>query len=91
MSVRVHAFVSGRVQGVGYRAFAARAALRLGLLGGVKNLNDGRVEVEVEGEKGAIDTLLQELKEGPPAAHITNVETEWGEAGERFVSFEIWY
>ena len=45
-AVRAHMYVSGRVQGVGYRAFVARAAMCHGLFGGVKNLDDGRVEVE---------------------------------------------
>ena len=83
--------VSGRVQGVGYRAFAARAASRHGLLGGVRNLDDGRVELDVEGMKGAIESLLLDLKVGPPAAHVVKIETEWTEARGRFSSFSIWY
>jgi acylphosphatase len=89
--VRAHVTVSGRVQGVGYRAFAASAASRLGLLGGVRNLEDGRVELEVEGAKAAIEALLPELKTGPPAGHVTRIETEWKEATQRFLRFSIWY
>ncbi|MDH5641712.1 MAG: acylphosphatase [Nitrospira sp.] len=89
--VRAHLMVSGLVQGVGYRAFAARAASRHGLFGGVRNLDDGRVELEVEGAQSAIETLLQELQSGPPAAHVIKIETEWGKATERFSSFMIWY
>lgn len=84
-------WVSGRVQGVGYRAFAARAALRHGVVGGVRNMDDGRVELEVEGTPAAIDALLQDLRSGPPAARVTQVETTWGEATQRFSTFEIWY
>ncbi len=49
--VRARILVAGRVQGVGFRAFAARTATRLDLVGGVRNLDDGRVELEVEGRR----------------------------------------
>jgi acylphosphatase len=90
-AVRAQIMVSGLVQGVGYRAFAARAATRHGLLGGVRNLDDGRVELDVEGARAAIETLLLELKAGPPAAHVMKIETEWKEATGRFSNFSIWY
>lgn len=88
--VRVRALVSGRVQGVGFRAFAARAATRLDLFGGVRNLDDGRVELEVEGEKTVIETLLRELKVGPPAAHVRTIEVEWSVATGQYSHFAIW-
>lgn len=89
--VRARIRVSGRVQGVGYRAFAARAADRRGLRGGVRNLDDGRVELDVEGNRGEIEALLLDLKKGPPAAHVTEIVTEWGAATGRFTSFSVWY
>ena len=89
--VRAHITVSGRVQGVGYRAFAARVATEQRLLGGVRNLDDGRVELDVEGKTVVIEALLHELKVGPPAARVTKIETEWGAATERFSGFSIWY
>ena len=89
--VRAHIMVSGRVQGVGYRAFAARVATAQGLLGGVRNLDDGRVELDVEGKRIVIEALLHELKIGPPAARVTAIETEWGAATERFSNFSTWY
>ncbi len=89
--VRARVTVSGRVQGVGYRAFATRAATHLGLHGGVRNLDDGRVELEVEGEKVAIERLLRQLKAGPPAGYVTKIETEWGTATGRYSGFDIWY
>ena len=88
--VRVRVLVSGRVQGVGFRAFAARAATRLDLFGGVRNLDNGQVELEVEGEKTVIETLLQELKIGPPAARVRTIEVEWGVATGRYSHFVIW-
>jgi acylphosphatase len=89
--VRAQIMVSGRVQGVGYRAFAARVAAKNGLVGGVRNREDGRVEVEVEGPKAVIETVLHELRAGPPAARVTQIETNWSPATERFSSFSIWY
>ena len=91
LPVRARVTVSGRVQGVGYRAFAARVATQRGLLGGVRNLDDGRVELEVEGAKAAIEELLHQLRIGPPAGQVTRVETEWGTAIGRFSRFDIWY
>ncbi len=83
--------VSGRVQGVGYRAFAARLARQHELLGGVRNLDDGRVELDVEGKRAVIEALLHELKVGPPAAQVTKIETDWSAGTGRFSSFSIWY
>ncbi len=80
----------GRVQGVGFRAFAARIATRLNLLGGVRNLDDGRVELEVEGGKLVIEDLLRELKAGPPAAHVRTIVVEWSVATGRYSHFDIW-
>jgi acylphosphatase len=89
--VRAHLLVSGRVQGVGYRAFAARVARERGLVGGVRNLDDGRVELDVEGNKAVIEALILELKVGPPAARVSQFEVEWGAATERFSRFSVWY
>jgi acylphosphatase len=89
--VRVRILVGGRVQGVGFRAFAAQTATRLDLLGGVRNLDDGRVELNVEGRRTVIEILLRELKIGPPAARVTKIETEWGAATGRYSNFSIWY
>jgi len=89
--VRAHIVVKGRVQGVGYRAFAVRKGSRHGLLGGVRNLDDGRVELDVEGTRTAIEALLSELKIGPPGAQVTGAEVEWKPATGRFSGFTIWY
>ena len=66
-------YVSGVVQGVGYRFFAYRAALRLDLAGYVKNLLDGRVEVYAIGPPGALRMLLAELERGPRGASVSDV------------------
>ncbi len=91
LPVRVRILVSGRVQGVGFRAFVARTATRLDLVGGVRNLDDGPVELDVEGRRTVIEVLLRELKTGPPAARVTKIETEWSTATGRYSNFSIWY
>ena len=90
-ALRARLFVRGKVQGVGYRAFAARVAARRGLCGGVRNLDDGRVELEIEGPKDQILLLIEAAKTGPPAARVTAVDVEWSSATGRFVDFQVWY
>ncbi|MCE4608526.1 MAG: acylphosphatase [Caldisphaeraceae archaeon] len=88
--VRLHAFIEGIVQGVGYRYFARRNALRLGIKGYAKNLRDGRVEVVAEGEEEAINAFLEELKKGPMLSKVDRVEYRIeGYKGE-FISFKIY-
>jgi acylphosphatase len=77
---RVTAMISGRVQGVGYRAFAQRYALDLGLAGYAENLDDGRVEVVAEGRREALEHLLVYLRQGPVHADVRDIETTWAEA-----------
>ena len=62
------------VQGVGYRYFALRAAARHQVLGTVRNLPDGRVEVMVEGEREAVDEFKHDLVTGPAMASITDID-----------------
>ncbi|MEO8341291.1 MAG: acylphosphatase [Nitrospirota bacterium] len=88
---RARLSVKGRVQGVGYRAFAVRVASQRGLCGGVRNLDDGRVELEVEGRKDQILILIEDLKTGPPGSRVTAVEVEWGPATGQFSDFHVWY
>jgi acylphosphatase len=66
-------YVSGMVQGVGYRFFAQRVAERLGLAGYAKNLRDGRVEVYAIGSPDKLQALRAELKRGPDAAVVSSV------------------
>ena len=89
--VRARISVSGRVQGVGYRAFTVRAATERGLVGGVRNCEDGRVELEAEGAKDQIMSLIAALKIGPPASRVTDVRVEWVPATGRHTDFAIWY
>ena len=83
--------ISGRVQGVAYRAFASQAAGRLGLSGWVRNLEDGRVEVDVEGERRAVDAFVELLKAGPPMARVDALRVEWETPTGRQADFQISY
>ncbi len=74
--IRAHAFVTGLVQGVFFRASTQEQATDLGLRGYVRNLSDGRVEVLVEGEEFAVDQLVQWLWHGPPGAEVEKVEVD---------------
>lgn len=85
---RVQAIVSGRVQGVGYRYFVAHAAHRLELKGTVRNLPGGEVEAIAEGEEANLQLFLEELRQGPSAADVADLQAAWGEPAGRFERFE---
>ncbi len=68
--------ITGRVQGVGYRAWCVHTALDLGLRGWVRNVTDGSVEVTAQGPKAALDDLVRAAKAGPPAAQVLDVRHE---------------
>jgi acylphosphatase len=86
---RLHAVVSGRVQGVAYRYFAEKRAAALGLGGWVRNLFDGRVEVLAEGERLALESFLAELRKGPRLALVEDVEVRWESGTGEFAGFII--
>jgi acylphosphatase len=69
-------FISGRVQGVAYRASARAEAAKLGIAGYARNLPDGRVETLLYGPETNVQTMIAWLKIGPPAAHVTRIEVE---------------
>jgi acylphosphatase len=73
---RVHVFISGRVQGVGFRAFTQREASRLKLVGFVINLDDGRVEAVLEGPGGDVDKAMEKIRRGPRGARVEKVEVK---------------
>ena len=77
------------MQGVFFRSFVERHARTLGLKGYARNLFDGRVEVEAEGEKSALEELLKQLHQGPPGARVEGVDVEWGDAEGRFKDFTV--
>lgn len=71
----VHVIITGRVQGVGFRAFVEREAAALSLDGWVRNRRDGTVEAVFAGDESEIQHILMELNAGPPAAAVTDVRT----------------
>lgn len=73
MATRV--LVLGRVQGVGFRWAAAHEAERLGVRGTIVNLADGRVEAVLDGSDTDVDAMIEWLRQGPPLAEVTGVET----------------
>jgi acylphosphatase len=75
-------FVSGRVQGVCFRAATRDEAVRLGLRGFARNLGDGRVEVLAAGDDGALEQLARWLQHGPPLARVEAVERRAADADE---------
>jgi len=87
----VHAIVHGRVQGVYFRAFAARRATKLGLTGYAQNLAGGTVEVRAEGEREQLKILIGYLESGPPAARVERVVTEWLEYTGEYKGFSVKY
>ena len=87
----LQAIVYGRVQGVFFRAFANRRANELGLAGYVRNLPDGGVEVQAEGERRQLEKLIDYLREGPPAARVDKVATRWSEYTGNYPHFSVRY
>ncbi len=99
MDVYKQIFISGRVQGVFFRESTRHIATELKLTGGVRNLGDGRVEVQVAGDDEAVQFLIKWLETGPKLAKVTTIkvlELEGLEAASDFLSqqqnvyFEIW-
>jgi acylphosphatase len=91
VKVRAYAYVSGRVQGVFFRAETADLANRLGLTGWVRNLSDGRVEALFEGEKEDVEKALDFCRRGPPGARVQNLDVKWENSKGEFQDFRIRY
>jgi len=86
---RLHLGVSGRVQGVFYRAETAKVAKSLGLTGWVRNLPDGRVEIVVEGDEEALQQFQRWCRQGPPAARVEEIEAREETWRGEFEDFSI--
>ena len=85
----VRLLIQGRVQGVGFRYFVARAARGLGLRGAVRNLRDGAVEVEAEGDLETLRALVESARRGPSGARVSGVDETWSEGPARHREFTI--
>ena len=88
---RIHARVTGRVQGVFYRASTRDKARSLGLTGWVMNMPDGSVELEAQGPDERVDELVSWLYEGPPYAKVQDVEISELSLSDQEDSFEVRY
>lgn len=87
----VRMVISGRVQGVSFRYFTRREAQRLGLVGQVRNLPSGEVEVRAQGEAEALELFRQRLRHGPPASRVDDIVESPLAAPEEWQGFEITY
>lgn len=85
----LQATVRGFVQGVGFRDFVVRKALALGLRGWTRNKSNGDVEVVAQGTRPALERLLAQLRQGPPAADVAEVQVIWREPSEHISGFHV--
>jgi acylphosphatase len=92
-TVRVRARVEGTVQGVFYRASTKDKAVELGVVGWVRNRSDGSVEINAEGNRAAVDALLNWARQGPPMAQVRALKVEEdvkiSNLSELALSFEV--
>jgi len=85
----LQAIVYGYVQGVFFRAFVSMRARELGLIGYVRNLPEGTVEIKAEGERNKLEKLISYLKVGPPGARVEKVVTNWSKHTGSYSGFNI--
>lgn len=86
---QAHVFITGNVQGIGYRAFVKSLARKFGVFGWVRNLSDGRVEGVFQGEEGSIDSLVERCWKGPFLAAVKDVKVSWEEAEDEYMDFRV--
>jgi len=91
MNVRAHIFVSGRVQGVFFRARTMERAVRLGVGGWIRNLPDGRLEAVFEGKKEPVEAIIEFCRIGPKNAVITEFNLKWEPYLNEFKDFKVRY
>lgn len=84
---QAHVYISGFVQGVGFRAYVRSKARKMGVTGWVRNLSDGRVEGVFQGEKEKVEELINKCKRGPFFSNTKNIVVEWEELKEKFNEF----
>jgi len=88
-TARLHIFVTGRVQGVGFRSFAQQSGVLLGLTGWVRNVGYDGVEMLAEGPREALAKLAEAVKKGPPAGRVAETRVDWETAGREFTNFNV--
>ncbi len=85
----VHIIVHGYVQGVGFRSFVQSRALALGLVGWVRNCDDGTVEIWAEGPRDALERLTRQVYGGPRSGLVSHLDVSWHAPQETFSGFHI--
>jgi acylphosphatase len=88
-AVRARVVARGRVQGVWFRESTRRKALELGVVGCVRNCDDGSVEAVFEGDETGVRGAVEFMRKGPPAAQVEDCEVEWSEANGEFRDFRV--
>jgi acylphosphatase len=88
-TVRVHAWVQGRVQAVGFRAYVQQNAMQIGVTGWVRNVGYDTVEAVAEGTKVQIDDFLRMVKRGPLGSRVDESREEWEQVTGEFSSFRV--
>ncbi len=88
---RAHVIISGKVQGVFFRAETERAAVERGVNGWVKNRTDGTVEAVFEGPEAAVAAILEWCKKGSPGSRVDDVDVRWESYQKEFSGFDIVY
>ena len=87
--MQAHLLITGSVQGVGYRQFVKQQAKRMGIHGWVKNLPDSSVAALLQGEKEAINQMIENCREGSFLSQIKNIVITWENDTQKYTSFEI--
>jgi acylphosphatase len=88
-TARVHAVLSGRVQGVAFRYYAMEWAREEDVTGWIRNLPDGRVEILAEGRRENLDRFLERVGRGPRMARVDRCDTAWDEPTGEFPDFRV--
>lgn len=89
--IRARIVISGFVQGVGFRYFLKQKADELGIVGWVRNTDEGAVEAVLEGDEANVNTIVDACREGPPPASVKNVMVAETKQKEELKGFEIRY
>lgn len=87
--MRLHAIVSGKVQGVWFRAWTRDMARELSVTGWVRNRSDGLVEAMAEGSREQLMAFETRLRDGPPLARVTKIKAEWSDDEKNFTAFNV--
>jgi len=88
---QLHIIISGRVQGIFFRASTRDTARQLGLRGFVRNLGNGDVEVVAQGEDNELQELIEFCRKGPPGADIEGIDIKYEEIKDKFFGFDVRY